>query len=460
MCDTFISTPETSVDGCMILAKNSDRVPNEAQNVTWAPPADHAPGSTLRCTYIGIPQAGRTYGALLSRPHWMYGSEMGVNDRGVAIGNEAVFTKEPLHKKNDRLLGMDMMRIALERCASASTARDLIIELLEKYGQGGAHAPSGTLYYHNSFMIADALEAFVVETAGGFWVWKRIAGTASISNCLSIGEDFDAASKGLEDHARAKGYIPKGGVLDFQRDFSDAIFTHFARGKSRMACSLAALRRTAGPVTASRMMEILREHDTNGPFRPGRRPMERVCLHAGGLISTQSTGSMVAVLKKDRPPVVFMTGTSAPCLSVFKPHAIAPGLSPRENRLTAPSPFGGIDLYGSAGDRYSSGTLWWRGEDIHRRVMRNYPALYPGVREAFAGPERAAVGAILEAWAGERPEKLRDVCGDFADRLTDAVFGTAESFERTGGATTKRNIPLLPSIQWKGLNKKAGMPFV
>src|SRR5512137_2047010 len=117
MCDTIVSTPKASAHGVMILAKNSDREPNEAQNITFIPARIHASRSMVCCTNIEIPQAEKTFACILSRPFWMFGGEMGVNEHSVAIGNEAVFTKEPYHKKNDALLGMDILRLALERAA-------------------------------------------------------------------------------------------------------------------------------------------------------------------------------------------------------------------------------------------------------------------------------------------------------------------------------------------------------
>jgi secernin len=62
--------------------------------------------------------------------------EMGVNECGVAIGNEAVFTREP-YDRHPGLIGMDCIRRALERADTERRALDTIVELLDTYGQEG-----------------------------------------------------------------------------------------------------------------------------------------------------------------------------------------------------------------------------------------------------------------------------------------------------------------------------------
>ena len=112
------------------------------------------PGSTVKCTYREIPQVEHTYEVLLAKPFWMWGAEMGANEHGVTIGNEAVFTKVP-YDKEPGLIGMDFLRLALERSKTAREALTVITQLLEQYGQGGNCGFQHLLYYHNSFLIAD-----------------------------------------------------------------------------------------------------------------------------------------------------------------------------------------------------------------------------------------------------------------------------------------------------------------
>ena len=162
MCDTFVALGSATAGGSVIFGKNSDREPNEAQEVCYYPSADHAPGEQVQCTYRALPQAAHTHAVLLSKPFWMWGAEMGLNEHGVAIGNEAVFTRLP-YDKSPNLTGMDMLRLALERAATARAALDVITGLIESEGQGGNCGFTHPFYYHNSFLIADPGEAWVVQ---------------------------------------------------------------------------------------------------------------------------------------------------------------------------------------------------------------------------------------------------------------------------------------------------------
>jgi secernin len=72
----------------------------------------------------------------------MWGAEMGSNEHDVVIGNEAIFSIETDRLKAKELiepglLGMDLVRLGLERAESALQALDIITDLLEKHGQSG-----------------------------------------------------------------------------------------------------------------------------------------------------------------------------------------------------------------------------------------------------------------------------------------------------------------------------------
>ncbi len=232
MCDILVAAPDATEEKVTLCAKNSDREPNEAQILEFIPWMKHEE-EKIRLTYVEFPQVKETYAVLLSRPWWMWGAEMGVNEFDVAIGNTAVFTKVKVPEKG--ITGMDMIRLALERTKSAKEALEFITGLVEQGLQGGNGSKSHKLYYFSSFIIADPKEAWVLETVGREWVAKKIEGVYSISNALTIEKEWDMASEGIETLARR-------GSFNFARHFSDRFYTHFARGRERRAFTLGKLK--------------------------------------------------------------------------------------------------------------------------------------------------------------------------------------------------------------------------
>ena len=92
------------------------------------------------------------------------GSRSRINEYGVSIGNEAVFTKSKNKKHHPNRYGL--LELALERTKTAKQASEEIIRLLLEYGQGGNCTFDRTFYYDNSYIIADKEEAYILETAG------------------------------------------------------------------------------------------------------------------------------------------------------------------------------------------------------------------------------------------------------------------------------------------------------
>ena len=63
---------------------------------------------------------------------------MGANEHGVVGGNEAVHSELAGELGTEaRLLGMDLLRLALERGRTAREAATACTQLLEAHGQGG-----------------------------------------------------------------------------------------------------------------------------------------------------------------------------------------------------------------------------------------------------------------------------------------------------------------------------------
>jgi secernin len=136
MCDAIVASPDTTHSGGMLFGKNSDRQRNEAHLVERISRKTHPAGVTVRCTYLTIPQVAETYAVLLCRPFWIWGAEMGVNEYGVVIGNEGLIARVAA-PETPALIGMDLIRLTLERATSAQEAVKTLTTLLERHGQGG-----------------------------------------------------------------------------------------------------------------------------------------------------------------------------------------------------------------------------------------------------------------------------------------------------------------------------------
>lgn len=441
MCDTFVALPDATADGSVIFGKNSNREPNEAHELVLIPRARHAPGSTVKLTYIEVPQVEETHAVLLAKPFWIWGAEMGANEHGVAIGNEGLFTKVP-YDKAPGLIGMDFIRLALERTSTARAALDLIIDLLAAYGQGGNCGFTHPFFYHNGFIIADFSEAWLLETAGREWAAVRVTrGVRSISNAITIGNTWDLASDGLVDYAVQRGWCKGREDFHFGRCYSDFIYTRFSAAHFRQSCSLRRLSGRAGRLTVADAMATLRDHGPHAgrDWTPARGLTEStVCCHAGwGPVRiSQSVGSMVSHLRPDGY-THWLTGTSAPCTSIFKPVWLDSGLPD-----LGPAPTG----------TYDAAALWWRHEALHREILRDYTARLPLMAGERDELER---GFLASAEAARRePAAARAAFSAYSFAAADAA--AQRWIERVRASAVQKRQPWHHRGAWRKFDRQAG----
>lgn len=317
MCDTMVALGTATRDGSVLFAKNSDRQPNEPHIMVRIPRKQYPPGAKVKCTYIEIDQSELTYEVLLLKPAWIWGCEMGSNEYGLNIGNEAVFTVEKYGKTG--LTGMDIIRLALERCKTSLEALNFITSILEQYEQGGNCGYEKKFYYHNSFLIADPESAWVLETAGEYWAAQQVKDVRSISNGLSIGKSFEKSHPRLIQHAIERKWCKSEQEFDFAKCYSDSLYTYFSGAKYRQATSQTALENNRGQIDVNLMKSILRSHHPAQEGKEFRRScLKSICMHGGGIIGDHTTGSYVASLGKEQC-TYWVTGSPTPCVSIFKP---------------------------------------------------------------------------------------------------------------------------------------------
>jgi len=324
VCDTLCAIG----GGRTLFGKNSDRPVAEVQVGEVA--GRRASGARLRTQYLEIHDAG-AYALFGSRPTWLWGFEHGVNEHAVAIGNEKVWTVDDPHGGEAALIGMDLVRLGLERSATADDALDVMTSLLDAHGQGGSGEEDPPDPYWSSFLVADARRAWVLETSGRTWAARPAEDGAAISNRITLGTDW----------TRASDDVPAG--ADFDRWRNPRTPTGIADhrlGATRQCVATGGAALTAGDVVAT-----LRHHGERPWGAPGGDPADvslpptevhddwhgvTVCMHVRGYQAT--TASLVAELPvDDGAPLRAWIALGSPCVSVyvpaFPPAAVAPELS-------------------------------------------------------------------------------------------------------------------------------------
>jgi hypothetical protein len=272
VCDALVALGPATDSGRTHFAKNSDRPPAEPQVIErHEPRRDDGP---LRCTHIEVePAATATIGVTGARPAWQWGFEHGLNDAGVVAGNETIYTTLDPRTAPLALIGMDLVRLGLERAATAADWVASVVDLLERYGPGGSGHRDADRPYWSSFLVADRDRAFVLETSGRAWATEEVERTRAISNRTTI-PAFDAEHR----HPRQ----PVERLVEPRWDASRAVLAD-------------------EPVTVEKVMRHLRSHDGIDGYS--------VCMHVPDVEAT--TASLIVELGDDEVISHWLLGS--PC---------------------------------------------------------------------------------------------------------------------------------------------------
>jgi dipeptidase len=381
-CDILLAVGKATLNGTVVFGKNSDRSPNEAQPLVSHPRLNHGE-SFVKCQNIEIPQVPITYEHIGSSPYWLWGYEHGLNEFGVVIGNTGVSgSKEPFEEPADKagLIGMDLVRLGLERGKTAYEAMHIIINLIQRYGTGYCEEPNKAKY-HNCFVLGDPKEAWILETSGRYWVAKRVTdGIYHQGNLYSIQGEWDERHPDLISHAIEMGWCNSDKDFNFDRAYWDYQKNPITGSMIRYRRGLQLLRKYYGRITPELMMELLRDHleDTLlAPlWSPGENFYSSICCHERPWGGGQTAASMVVELKKgitDLLKTSCWASMTPPCTSIFMPLFPKDILFPKELSLGA--------------DRYSEESPWWCFKKLQRHTDRNYPLLGPIIRSIWRGRE-------------------------------------------------------------------------
>jgi dipeptidase len=358
---------------------------------------------------------------------------MGANDKGVVVVSEAITTRD--HEREPGLIGMDLVRLGLERGGTAEETLHAITALLQTHGQGGpCWYGDPVVGYDNSFLIADANDTWMLETAGRHWVAKRTQGVAILSSSPSLTTDYDQSSYALTQYAQLKGWSEVTENVDFSAAFSHKSRLPSLRSQQHHKRLMQQLATLNGEYPHFALMQLLRKRKKTRPRKSSR---EDIALHAGGgSRKLQTTASMVARLSRRRQDF-FFTGTSAPDLSVFKPvHFSLPlKAQPQDTDLS----------------RYQENSLWWRHERFHRAVL-----LSSRLDEAYFKDRDQLERSMVADLAAHKGRQLISLRRQIQDNLLEWEDSWLEK-------SLTYKVPLLSigsfARHWKRQNRRDGIDF-
>ena len=379
-CDTMLVSSKCSRYGINILAKNSDRPTGEPQPLCFYEGKEYPDGATVKTTYVTIPQVKKTYSVVGSRPYWIWGFEMGYNEKGLIIGNEAEGSRmEP--ESEDGILGMDLLRLALERAATAREAIEVITDLLKKYGQKANASALTIRTYENTFNIVDKDECWVLETAGREWAAKQVSTVQGVSNCYSIGTDADMLSENAERIARENRWLSPDEPFDFAKAYTGR--------QDRQPLSVPRYRRLNKLLSQkdlhdfSSLSDILRDHFEGELIEPRfgatSGTFKSICMHMREWGESETSASLLARYD-DAIGIIARYAPAQPCLSAYIPVYMT-GKLPEKME--------------SADRRFNESSLWWQVKLLSLLVTVD--------EQKFAGEVRARL-MTLEAQFSKKAE--------------------------------------------------------
>lgn len=393
-CDTMVALGSATQHGQTIFAKNSDRPASECQPLELHPQKTHALGDQTPCQFVTLPEAEVTYRHVGSRPFWCWGYEQGFNEHQVVIGNEAVHSHLPV-ATGPKLIGMELLRLGLERSKTAAEAVDVMTGLISEYGQGKFENDADVRTYDNGYIVADPHDAYVIETAGHDWAVKKVDGALGISNVYSVETDWVRTSCEAAD----------GDRLNFADTFTKDPRTE-GSGFRRRARSCAVLSHLTGQIDAHTMMHLLSDHGSEiSPSDVFQTDLEQggICVHCNDDGTGGNTAaSLVADLCADgsRLPV-YWCGFYSPCLTVFLPMFI-------EGELPS--------VLSVGSECHTDESPWWLFHKLSRVVREKPDERVRLVREKW-GEMQTQLFKTAYAMAEEGRNLIDRGAGDKASRL-------------------------------------------
>jgi dipeptidase len=234
----------------------------------------------------------------------------------------------------------------------------MLTDLVGQHGQGNSGGGSeNPAEGGGSFLIADAKEAFAVETAGPHWVYQEIGEVRAAGNACIIRQDWDRISPGLSDYVSGKGWWKcDGSKLDFAGAVTENPMGH-ASGLRRWGRATLLLEQQNGHIDSAFVRRVLCDHYEGTSFEVD--PLATVqgpvplCRHGIGTNALATAASMVAQIggRSNALNIVWFA-FGPPCISVYFPLFLESDIP---------------ELF--AGRTIAAEDLWTRSVHLHEQVL-------------------------------------------------------------------------------------------
>jgi secernin len=363
--DMVVALPRATADHVTLFGHNCNRPVGEPRALERVPGRTFETGERIRTPHLSLPQVRSTLTVLAARFAGRWGYSHGLNERGVAAGTTSVKTRV----LNDvpGLTGPDLVRLALERSATALQAVDVVTDLISRHGPGVSAAEEDE--GDPVLMLADGHEAYLLSACSTYWVVQEVREVRAQSDVCQLRQDWDRISPGLADLAISRGWWPDDGS---KLDFGAALV-------GEEALSGTGLRRWG------RATVVLEQHNGQLDTATVRRLLAEIGEAArGGPDAGEPAASLVVRLTDTAAcPSLAWWCCGVPGESVYMPLALAGELP---EALTADSA-GGCEVWRQA----------WRLEEIAARDAQARAAtrtVFPGLQARF---DRDAADYLVEA---------------------------------------------------------------
>jgi secernin len=409
--DMLVARGPATVDEHTFFGQNRGRPGRCGQPLAWVPGREHVPGETVHTQHADLTQPRQTYTVLGTQPEGAWGFDSGVNEHQLAAG--CVPLPFRIAGPESGLTGTDVVRLLLERAKTARQAVDLLTDLVERHGQGGATEGD------HGFLVADPTEAFAVETAGPFWVYQEVSQVRAVGNVRVIRQDWNRIAHGLADHVIAEGRWPAdGSKIDFAGALSEDLNRHLTALR-RWGRATLLLEEQAGHIDGAFFRRVLSDYtEEGGPeLDDPARDRGALCQLGVGPGGEATAVSLVAHLRPeaDRLPLVW-AAFGPPCSSVYFPLFVD---GPPPESFTAAA----VDRLWDGAPRLSERLLYDPGRWVRaRETFGRLQARFESEAEEFAadGAELKRRGAAdeLRRQAGLLAEHHLELYQAAADDLT------------------------------------------